>query len=159
MEYLRRLTRREFLGVSTFAMGGVIVAGIAIPAGYYVVGPAPSDTGTEEWIHLGSASKVELGVPTLFKTTILKQTGWIINETQLSVYVLTDNGRDYIALSNICTHLGCRVRWIGDDNQFICPCHNASFDKEGEVTEGPPPAPLDQYEVKVEDEQLYIRGG
>jgi Rieske Fe-S protein len=159
MKSPNRLTRREFLGCSTIAMGGIIGAGIAIPAVYYVVGQTTSSAQTEEWIRLGSASKVEIGVPTLFKTTILKQTGWIINETQLSVYVLTEDGRDYIALSNICTHLGCRVRWISEGNRFICPCHNASFDKEGEVIEGPPPRPLDRYEVKVEDDQLYIRGG
>ncbi len=104
-------------------------------------------------------SKVELGVPTLFKVTVEEQTGWITNEQDLSVYVLTDNGRDYAAMSNICTHLGCRVRWVADRNQFFCPCHNGQFDKEGLVTAGPPPRPLDRYEVKVEGDQLLIKVG
>jgi len=88
-----------------------------------------------------------------------KQVGWIVNEEEISAYILTDDGRNYIALSNICTHLGCRVRWISDQQQFFCPCHNAVFNKEGDVVSGPPPRPLDQYPVKVEDGQIFILGG
>ncbi|HLO34005.1 MAG TPA: ubiquinol-cytochrome c reductase iron-sulfur subunit, partial [Anaerolineales bacterium] len=73
-------------------------------------------------------------------------------------YVLTQDGRDFIAMSNVCTHLGCRVRWIAEKNNFICPCHNGVFDKEGKVLAGPPPRPLNRYQVKVENDQLFILG-
>lgn len=153
------IDRREFLGKATFAIGGVISLGIGIPAVAYVVGPALQETAEQNWLQLGSVSKVELSTPTLFKVTIERQTGWILNQQELSVYVLTDNGRDFVALSNVCTHLGCRVRWIDDQRQFFCPCHNATFDEAGNVVDGPPPRPLDRYEVKVEDDQLYIKVG
>jgi menaquinol-cytochrome c reductase iron-sulfur subunit len=158
MEEKKRLGRREFLGIATGAIGGLIAAGIAIPAISYIIGPALQDSGSEESIPLGSISKVELGTPTLFKARIERQTGWIVNETELNVYVLTDDGRNFVAMSNTCTHLGCRVRWIAEQQQFLCPCHNAIFSKDGEVVSGPPPRPLDRYEVKVEDDQLYISG-
>lgn len=147
------------MGIATGAIGGFITAAIAFPAIAYILAPALKRDEAEEWIRLGSASKVELRTPTLFKATIERQTGWIVNETELTFYVLTDNGRDYVAMSNTCTHLGCRVRWIEDQQQFFCPCHNAAFDKEGEVLSGPPPRPLDRYTVKVEDDQLYVLGG
>lgn len=153
----KAIDRRKFLGTATFAIGGAISLGIGIPATAYVVGPALQESSEENWVQLGSVSKVEIGTPTLFKTTVERQTGWIINQQDISVYVLTDDGRDFVAMSNVCTHLGCRVRWIGDMQQFFCPCHNATFDQAGNVVEGPPPRPLDRYEVKVEDEQLYIR--
>jgi Rieske Fe-S protein len=152
------IDRREFLGTATFAIGGLIGLGIGVPAVAYVVGPALQESAEENWILLGSVSKVEIGIPTLFKTTIERQTGWIVNQQEISVYVLTDNGRDFVAMSNVCTHLGCRVRWIADQQEFFCPCHNAIFDEEGNVVEGPPPRPLDRYEVKVENDQLYIKG-
>ena len=152
------LNRREFMGFATWAIGGLLSLGFGIPAIAYIIGPALKESSSLAWIRIGSASKVELGTPTLFKTKIRKQTGWIINETELSIYILTDNGRDYIAMSNICTHLGCRVRWIAKNEQFFCPCHNAVFDKSGEVLDGPPPRPLDRFEIKVEDEQLFVRG-
>ena len=155
----KQINRRGFLGVATWAIGGLISAGVGIPAVAYIVGPAISSNKIINWIRLGSISKVELGTPTLFKARVERVSGWIVEEDQLSVYVLTDNGRDLIAMSNICTHLGCRVRWIADSDQFYCPCHVGIFDREGNVVAGPPPRPLDRYEVKVEDEQLFILGG
>ena len=151
-----QLSRRNFLAIATGAIGAVIGIVIAIPAVAYVVGPALQRREEGNWVRLGSTSKVELGTPTLFKTTVESQTGWIVTEEEKSVYVLTEDGRDYIALSNICTHLGCRVRWITDQGQYFCPCHNAAFDKIGLVVSGPPPRPLDRFETKVEDDQLYI---
>ncbi len=156
MEEKDQLSRRKFLAIATGAIGAVIGVVIAIPAVAYVVGPALQRKTSENWVRLGPTSKVELGTPSLFKTIIERQTGWILTEEEISVYVLTENGRDYIALSNVCTHLGCRVRWIADQGQYFCPCHNAAFDKIGQVVSGPPPRPLDRYETKVEDDQLYI---
>jgi Rieske Fe-S protein len=156
MEEKDQLGRRNFLAIAIGAIGAVIGVVIAIPAVAYVVGPALKRKTSENWVRLGPTSKVELGTPSLFKTIVERQTGWILTEEEISVYVLTENGRDYIALSNICTHLGCRVRWITDQGQYFCPCHNAAFDKIGQVVSGPPPRPLDRYETKVEDDQLYI---
>jgi len=159
MKKKQKIDRRGFMGLATWTIGGVIGAGFGIPAIAYIISPAKHSEETQKWIRLGSISKVELGTPTLFKTKIERQTGWITNEEELSIYVFTENGRDFVAMSNICTHLGCRVRWISDQEQFFCPCHNAAFAKSGEVASGPPPRPLDQYQVKEEDGQLFVLGG
>lgn len=153
------ISRRNFLSTATLAIGGFIGIAFAIPAVAYIIGPAIQKKEIEEWILLGSTQKVEPGTPTLFKASIERQTGWIVNEEEISVYVLTDNGREYIAMSNICTHLGCRVRWIPEQSQFFCPCHNGVFDKSGEVVAGPPPRPLDRYETKVENDQIFTKVG
>jgi menaquinol-cytochrome c reductase iron-sulfur subunit len=153
-----RLSRRRFMGLVTWVIGGLISAGMGIPAVAYIIGPALRQSENQDWIRLGSANKVELGTPTLFKAKVERQTGWIVSETELSIYVLTDDGRNFVAMSNICTHLGCRVRWIAEQQQFFCPCHNAVFDKDGQVVDGPPPRPLDRYEVRVEEDQLQVLG-
>jgi menaquinol-cytochrome c reductase iron-sulfur subunit len=155
----KKLNRQDFLKLGIAAVGATIGAGIGIPAVSYVVGPALKKEGEQNWIQLGAVAKIPLGEPTLFKYKVKTQTGWIVDEHEISVYVLTDDGREFAAISNICTHLGCRVRWIADDNEFFCPCHNGIFDKEGNVVSGPPPRPLDRYQVKVEDGQLFILGG
>jgi menaquinol-cytochrome c reductase iron-sulfur subunit len=154
-----QVPRRRFLSLAIVAAGGLITAIYAIPGLAYLLAPALKKIASETWIPLGPASKVEPGVPTLFRADVRRQTGWIVNEEQLTVYVLTDDGRNYVALSNVCTHLGCRVRWVEGEQQFFCPCHNGVFDKAGLVVSGPPPRPLDPYPVKVEDGQLYIQGG
>jgi Rieske Fe-S protein len=70
--------------------------------------------------------------------------------------LLLSRGDDYLVISNICTHLGYRARWIPDQEQFFCPCHNGVFDKHGYVVSGPLPRPLDMFESKIENGELYI---
>ncbi len=154
-----QVSRRQFMGIATWILGAIISAVYAIPAIAYLIAPTRQEEEEGDWLPLGTASKVELGTPTLFKATIERQTGWISNQEEITTYVLTDNGRDFTAFSNICSHLGCRVRWIEDQEQFFCPCHNGVFAKDGTVLEGPPPRPLDEYEVRVVDEQIEILGG
>ncbi len=154
-----KIGRRQFMSIVTWAVGALIGLGLGIPGIAYIVGPALQRQEEEEWIRLGSVAKVDLGTPTLFKAKIERRTGWIVSEEELSFYLLTENGRDFVAMSNICTHLGCRVRWIEDQEQFLCPCHNAAFAKDGTVVSGPPPRPLDVYQVKVEEDQIYVLGG
>jgi menaquinol-cytochrome c reductase iron-sulfur subunit len=152
----KSINRRGFFRIATLAIGGIITAVMGIPSIAYIIGPALQRNKTESWTRLGPTSKVELGTPTLLKVTVERRTGWIVDSEELAVYVLTDNGRDFIAMSNICTHLGCRARWVSDRDQFYCPCHAGVFDREGYVVSGPPPRPLDRYEVRVENEQLFI---
>ena len=156
MDDKKQLTRRDSLKIATWTIGGLIGSGLGLPAIAYIVGPALQRSDDQGWVKLGSSSKVELGVPTLFKAKITRKAGWVSSEEQISVFVLTEDGREYIAMSNICTHLGCRVRWIQDRERFLSPCHNGIFDKHGMVISGPPPRPLDRYEIKVENEQMYI---
>ena len=155
----KRINRRDFLGMVTWSIGGLIGAAMGIPAIAYILGPVLQRDRAQNWIRLGAISKVEIGTPTLFKAKIERKTGWIVSEEEIAAFVLTENGRDYIAMSNVCTHLGCRVRWIAGQEQFLSPCHNGIFDKVGNVVSGPPPRPLDRYEVKVENDQLFILGG
>ena len=153
-----KLSRRDFMKTAMTAIGGIIGAALGIPAVSYIIGPA--QRGEEsDWIRLGAVSKVELNIPTLFKTIIETQTGWVREDEEFSAYVLTDNGRDFTVMSNVCTHLGCRVRWIADEEGFFCPCHNAIFARDGSVVDGPPPRPLDRFESRVEDGILYVNRG
>jgi Rieske Fe-S protein len=139
----------------TTAIGALIGAGMAIPAIAYLVGPSLR-TAEENWIRLGSINKVEIGTPTLFKVKVERKSGWITTNEEISAFVLSEDGRNFIAMSNICTHLGCRVRWIRDEEQFFCPCHVGIFDKAGNVVSGPAPRPLDRYQVQVINEELQI---
>lgn len=150
--------RRDFMKAAILGVGGLITAAIGLPAVAYIIGPALKQA-SDLWIRLGAISKVELDNPTLFKTTVETETGWINTQEEISAYVLTQNGQDFEVMSNVCTHLGCRVRWIAKDERFYCPCHNGVFAKDGSVVSGPPPRPLDRFESKVEDGILYIRRG
>lgn len=57
----------------------------------------------------------------------------------------------FLALSRVCTHLGCTVPWIGDEDRFVCPCHASAFDIRGDVINPPAPRALDIHPVRIEN--------
>lgn len=59
-------------------------------------------------------------------------------------------------LSLVCTHLGCIVKWGAEEQAFHCPCHAATFDMNGRVTGGPPPAPLEKPPFKVAGDKIVV---
>ena len=63
----------------------------------------------------------------------------------------------YKVFSGVCTHLGCIVRWEENKSRFYCPCHQGIFNKQGEVTGGPPPRPLDEYQVELDNNLVFIK--
>ncbi len=60
--------------------------------------------------------------------------------------VRVDEGR-YIALSSVCTHLGCQVRKL--QHALRCPCHGSTYDLEGNVLRGPAQRPLTRFRTEV----------
>jgi cytochrome b6-f complex iron-sulfur subunit len=57
-----------------------------------------------------------------------------------------------VAISTVCTHLGCTPNWLESEGKFKCPCHGSGFRKTGEHFEGPAPRPLERYKVWLNDD-------
>lgn len=63
---------------------------------------------------------------------------------------------EFVALSAVCTHLGCVVKWDQKQDRFVCPCHGGTFSAQGAVLGGPPPAPLSSLPVSRIGDRLLI---
>lgn len=72
------------------------------------------------------------------------------------VLIVRDSDGDLHALSAVCTHLGCLVKWNTEDQYVECPCHDAAFALSGEVLAGPAPEPLPKITVGVEDGMIRL---
>ncbi|MBI2895159.1 MAG: ubiquinol-cytochrome c reductase iron-sulfur subunit [Deltaproteobacteria bacterium] len=68
----------------------------------------------------------------------------------------------FIALSAVCTHLGCTPRYLATEDKFKCPCHGSGFrglqsGVAGLNFEGPAPRPLERFKITLaEDGQIFI---
>jgi Rieske Fe-S protein len=58
-----------------------------------------------------------------------------------------------------CAHLGCPVRWFPQSRLFMCPCHGGVYYEDGSRASGPPPRGLFEYEYRIREGQLWVRGG
>jgi cytochrome b6-f complex iron-sulfur subunit len=68
---------------------------------------------------------------------------------QNQIIVAQPTAGTYIAVSASCTHQCCIVQFTGSG--FQCPCHGATFDLTGAVTQGPASQPLQQLTVSCTD--------
>jgi glycine/D-amino acid oxidase-like deaminating enzyme/nitrite reductase/ring-hydroxylating ferredoxin subunit len=48
-----------------------------------------------------------------------------------------DEDGELVAVSSVCTHLGCQVNWNTAERSWDCPCHGSRFAPTGEVLQGP----------------------
>jgi Rieske Fe-S protein len=64
---------------------------------------------------------------------------------------------ELVAFDPKCPHARCAYE-LTDDGRFSCLCHDAFFDLDGNVLSGPPPHPLEEFRVRVNEGrvELYV---
>ena len=63
---------------------------------------------------------------------------------------------EFRALSATCTHLTCTVQYRPDLEHIWCACHNGHYDLSGRNIAGPPPRPLEMFDVSVKGDDIVI---
>ncbi|MER3425647.1 MAG: Rieske (2Fe-2S) protein [Thermus sp.] len=66
-----------------------------------------------------------------------------------------------VAYSAVCTHLGCIIsQWLAAKGAALCPCHGGTYDLAhgARVIAGPPPRPIPQLPLKLENGALVAAG-
>ena len=62
----------------------------------------------------------------------------------------------YRAFSATCTHLDCTVQFRQREQDVWCACHNGIYDLRGRNVSGPPPRPLEEYDVHERGEEIVV---
>jgi Rieske Fe-S protein len=71
--------------------------------------------------------------------------GVVLPTQHIAIY-RNDEGQLH-ALSSVCTHRGCDVKWNDRDHVWDCPCHGSRFATTGAVLKGPAVRPLPSAEM------------
>jgi cytochrome b6-f complex iron-sulfur subunit len=137
-----KMGRRDFLLNVGVVAGLVVAAGGSLLYGLRFLLPGLIEP-TERRIRIGSEDSVPDG-----EAVYRSISGVSFN--------LVNQGGTIRAFSSICTHLGCQVTWVPGDMQFFCPCHLGYFDANGVNVAGPPPRPLDEYDVEIAGGSIYV---
>ena len=147
-----RISRRDFIKATTGVVGGIIGAVFGIPAIVYLIAPALREDKAGAPVAIGKLEDIPVGQFHQFSFTITKVNGWERTANNYGGYLLrrSESPDNILVLSSRCTHLSCTVNWHDDTQTFICPCHDASFNAQGKVLDGPPPEPLGHYDYLVD---------
>ena len=151
-----QVSRRDFIKGTAAAIGGLIGALIGIPSIAYLLSPGLQAKEDSDSVSLGPLENYPIGIPTRFDFTRTKVNGWERTAVNYGLFVVRKSESDVRVFSDICTHLGCRVNWHPDIQHYISPCHDGHFDIMGKNVSGPPPRPLDEFNIKVEDGNLFV---
>jgi Rieske Fe-S protein len=73
----------------------------------------------------------------------------------VGLYYRKENG-SVLALKGVCSHMECNVAYRPVEKRFYCACHQGWFDDTGKNIAGPPPRPLEIFEIREEGEKLII---
>ena len=149
-----RISRRDFIKATTGVVGGIIGVVFGIPAIGYLIAPALREDKAGAPVTIGKLEDIPVGQFHPFSFTITKVNGWERTASNYGGYILRKSESEILVLSSRCTHLSCTVNWDEENRVFICPCHDAAFDAEGKVVNGPPPEPLGHFEYSVDTEGI-----
>jgi len=139
-------TRRAFL-TAAGAAGLLYTAALAYPIYRYLASPnemAMNATAVTE-LTLKDAQKLPAGSVLMFKFG-----------TAPSMLIHHMDGR-WIALTAVCTHLGCTVQYEPQADRIHCACHGGVYNPyTGANVSGPPPKPLKLFKVAVNEAGVEV---
>jgi cytochrome b6-f complex iron-sulfur subunit len=134
-------TRRGFL-IAAGAAGLCYVTALGYPVYRYLASPmemAASASAITE-VTLKDAQKLAAGSVLMFKFG---------PSPAMLIHHLDGT---WVALTAVCTHLGCTVQYEPQANRIHCACHGGVYDpRTGANVSGPPPKPLKLFKVAVTD--------
>ena len=137
------MKRRNFIN---YLFGGGLIGTIITflyPIIRYIIPPQQTQTAINQVV---AAKKEELP-PNSFKIFKFGNSpGILINTVQ----------GELLAFTAVCTHLTCTVVYDEEAQIILCPCHNGKYDLSGNVISGPPPRPLDTYQVKISGDEIIV---
>jgi cytochrome b6-f complex iron-sulfur subunit len=73
-----------------------------------------------------------------------------------SIIIRTPQG-EFRAFSAVCTHLDCIVSYRPQKRDIFCNCHDGIFDLNGKNIKGPPPKPLEPFDIVYNGEKVIIK--
>ena len=145
---------KSLAAVSDFTLAGVPASSITIKPETEAATPVTITTTASAagFVDVGAEADFVNAATTPQKITLPAAPG----KTGTQTGFVLKQGNQYVGLSDVCTHMGCEVNWVGQDSRFECPCHGSQYDISGKNIAGPAPRPLPHYKTQVSNGRLLV---
>jgi len=147
------MQRRTFLVRLTQFVSALIASMFALPVFTFIRGS--STDKTDAFYPIARLSDLQEEVNRVSFTRFIRD-GWMTRSVEDYVWIRKKADGSLMVFEPHCTHLGCAYAWNQSNQHFECPCHGGRFDENGNRIAGPPPRPLDRYEVKIVNGEIHI---
>jgi menaquinol-cytochrome c reductase iron-sulfur subunit len=149
------VTRRRFLSRLSIALSALAAAVVSVPILAYLLSPL-INPAQQVWRDLGPIDDYRIGETVEVALEDPSPLPWAGQTARTAVWVRRNSPQDFTVFAVNCTHLGCPVNWRAEAQLFLCPCHGGVYYADGSVAGGPPPRPLFQYQVRVDQGRLQV---
>ena len=153
------VSRRSFLFGVGAALNVFAATLLAIPVIRYVFSSFRRNVASQSWIMLGALENFPENQTRLATYRNPYTRPWDGTTANIPCWVRRLTGEKFQVFAINCAHLGCPVRWFEESSLFMCPCHGGVYYEDGARASGPPPRGLYEYEYKIEQGRLWVRGG
>ena len=153
------IPRRGFLLKLGFGLNIVAASLVGIPVIGYIFSNFSRKGSYRSWITLGTLDAFPENETRLATYRNPYTRPWDGATGDIPCWVRRIEGEKFQVFAVNCTHLGCPVRWFKESHLFMCPCHGGAFYEDGARASGPPPRGLYEYDYKVENGELLVKGG
>jgi menaquinol-cytochrome c reductase iron-sulfur subunit len=159
MENEEKQSRRDWLFAAGVALNVVAGVALAVPLIGFVFASFAEKKDPRDWIPLGELENFPEKSTRIATYRNPYTRPWDGQTADIPCWVRRMDGNRFQVFAINCTHLGCPVRWFQESGLFLCPCHGGAYYEDGARAAGPPPRGLFQYDHKVENGQLWVKGG
>jgi len=149
------MNRRSFT-IRLLTLGGAVLALLVlVPVIGALFAPLLKKI-PKKWRRVGDIDDFKVGETVLVSFENASPLKWSGLSSKTASWLRRVSEDEFVAFAINCTHLGCPVRWMADAEIFLCPCHGGVYNKDGSYAAGPPPHGLNQYPVRIRDNQVEI---
>lgn len=139
----KKITRRTLLDYLLFSSIAGFIGAVLYPVARFLKPPA-------------QAEAVETSIKVGKVTEIANNSGKVFPFNNKPAILIKTEAGDLKAFTAVCTHLECTVQYREDMGHIWCACHNGHYDLNGKNIAGPPPRPLQEFQVVVKGEEIFV---
>ena len=152
----RDASRRRFLKWATHGLGALFGLLIGVPGVNQIGNARDRPAPARGMRRVAKLSELEIGQPKQVIIHDVRRDAWTLHPSDVvgRVWLVRQDQEKVHAFTTTCPHLGCSVDWRPDHKLFICPCHNGTFDPDGNLVErdglnNPAPRGMDRLELGI----------